>query len=233
MTLRSWDTNAANWTRAVREGLIASRKAGTDEAVVQAILRRRPRRLLDVGCGEGWLVRRVTRLAGCVAVGVDGSAALIEAARAADPTNRYCHLTYDQLVGGERLIGAGADQDADAGFDVIVFNYALFDETAAALLAAMRSRLTPDGAVVIQTLHPWALSGGADYRDGWRSENFAAFEGSTLKDDWAPMPWFFRTLESWHGVVREAGLSLIELREPAAAPGETPLSLLLTCGAEP
>ena len=54
----AWDANAANWTRAVREGRIASRTAGADAAVVDAIVGQQPRRLLDAGCGEGWLVRR-------------------------------------------------------------------------------------------------------------------------------------------------------------------------------
>ncbi|MGF1612089.1 MAG: class I SAM-dependent methyltransferase [Kiloniellales bacterium] len=218
MTLRSWDSNAANWTRAVREGRIASRIAATDEAIVQAILRRRPRRLLDVGCGEGWLVRRIGGQAGCTAVGIDGSAALVEAAEGADPSGRYWLLTYDQLIAGERPMGAS--------FDVIAFNFALFDEATAALLAAVRPLMTPEGALIIQTLHPASAPGGADGHDGWRCEDFAAFED----EGWAPMPWYFRTLESWHAVVCQAGLRLLELTEPAAAPGESPLSLLLTCG---
>ena len=51
----SWERNAANWTRVVREGLIPSRRAGTDAAILDAIAERAPRRLLDIGCGEGWL----------------------------------------------------------------------------------------------------------------------------------------------------------------------------------
>lgn len=217
-TLRSWESNAANWIRAVRGGGIASRKAATDEAILQAILRRRPRRLLDVGCGEGWLVRRIGGLTGCAAVGIDGSAALIEAARDADPSGRYWRLTYDQLVAGERPMG---DR-----FDVIAVNFALFDEAAAALLASLRPLMTPDGALIIQTLHPAAIDGGTEERDGWRCEDFAAFQG----EGWTPMPWFYRTLESWHVVVGEAGLELLDLAEPTAAAGEPPLSLLMTCG---
>jgi len=72
--IESWDKNAANWARAVREGLIPSRRAGTDDAIVSAIFSRRPSRILDVGCGEGWLIRRICQLTNCVAVGIDGSA---------------------------------------------------------------------------------------------------------------------------------------------------------------
>ena len=96
----AWDRNAENWTRAVRDGLIASRKAGSDEAIVSAIVARRPARLLDVGCGEGWLIRRVCALTGCEAVGIDGTASLIERASEADPRNHYLVLSYDALIAG-------------------------------------------------------------------------------------------------------------------------------------
>jgi len=47
-----------------------------------------PRRVVDVGCGEGRLPRDLKRL-GYDVIGVDGSAALITAAREADPDGRY------------------------------------------------------------------------------------------------------------------------------------------------
>lgn len=211
----SWDKNAGNWTRAVREGLIPSRRAGTDAAVVDVIVALKPARLIDVGCGEGWLIRRLTRALGCTAVGIDGSRQLVADAQTADPGNDYRVMTY-----GELIAGAGPFRDP---FDVAVFNYSLFDEAAPQLLAAARPLLGPGGTVVIQTLHPWSLPPGEPYRDGWRVENFSAFENQ----DWAPMPWYFRTLESWLGVVRDAGLMLTDLKEPAAEPGGRPLSLLM------
>lgn len=56
----SWDANAAAWTDAVRSGQIASRRLATDAAAVDAVVRAvdgRVARVLDVGCGEGWLSR--------------------------------------------------------------------------------------------------------------------------------------------------------------------------------
>jgi SAM-dependent methyltransferase len=213
----SWNQNAGNWTRAVRESLIPSRKAGTDDAIVSAIVSRRPSRMLDVGCGEGWLIRRVAQTIKCRVVGIDGSAQLIEDAKAADPISQYRVMNYAELTNDASPL--------DNDFDVAVFNYSLFDEDAAKLLAAVKPLLARSGVVIIQTLHPWSLPPDQAYTNGWRTENFAAFENQ----NWAPMPWYFRTLESWHGVVREAGLALVELKEPGAAPGGRPLSLLLTC----
>jgi SAM-dependent methyltransferase len=211
----SWTRNAANWTRAVRDGSIASRKAGTDAAILDAVAARKPARFLDAGCGEGFHVRRVAELTGCVATGFDGSAALVEAARAADPGGRYMVLTYDAFIADPGTLGGP--------FDVIAFNSALFDEDVAPVLAAARGLLTRGGAILIQTLHPAAVGGD----DGWRTEDFAAFGDG----DWTPMPWYFRTLESWRVAIAQAGLTLTSAAEPAAKAGGAPLSLLMSCEA--
>ncbi len=213
----SWDKNAGNWTRAVREGQIPSRRAGTNDAIVAAIVARKPARLLDVGCGEGWLIRRAVEALGCEAVGIDGAASLIEDARAADPKGDYRVLGYDGLIDGTATLGDP--------FDTIVFNYAILDEDAAGLLSCARSLLALGGCIIVQTLHPHTQDG--PYRDGWRTEDFSAFENP----DWQPMPWYFRTLGSWQAAVRDAGLVLADLAEPTAVEGEKPLSLILTCKA--
>jgi 2-polyprenyl-3-methyl-5-hydroxy-6-metoxy-1,4-benzoquinol methylase len=54
--LHSWHHNADAWARSVRDKLIESRRLVTDQAILGAILALRPRSVLDVGCGEGWLV---------------------------------------------------------------------------------------------------------------------------------------------------------------------------------
>ena len=213
--IRSWEANAAAWTRTVRSGGIASRKAATDAAIVSAIVGRRPRRVLDIGCGEGWLVRRLAQEPGCATIGFDGCPTLIAAARSSDPGGDYRDLTYAEFI---------ANPDAvDPGVDVAVFNYALLEGRAVDLLSSAASRLAPGGVVIIQTLHPWTSAGGS-YRDGWRTEDFSAFAGSD--EAWTPMPWYFRTLESWLALISDAGLAIETLREPV---GETdvPLSLLL------
>lgn len=213
----SWSKNAGNWTKAVREGLIPSRGAGTDDAILDAVCSQKPQHFLDVGCGEGWLVRRVVQSSACKAIGIDGSAQLIDDARQADPDGCYKVISYSELINGS----AGFDEV----FDVIAFNYALFDEDAPKLLASVMPYLSETGRVVIQTLHPWAAAQDGGYRDVWRSEDFSTFKNQ----NWTAMPWYFRTLASWHEVVRTAGLTLLQLSEPAATLGGLPLSLLLVC----
>lgn len=211
---RSWDDNAANWTRVVRDGLIPSRRAGTDEAVLRAIVKHGPRRLLDIGCGEGWLIRAAAERMGCAAVGIDGAAALIAAARAADPVGTYLTMDYDSFA-------ANAVDAVGTGFDLIVCNYSLFAEHTTLLLRAAATRLAPAGAIVIQTLHPGTAAPG---QDRWQIEDFSAFEGG----GWTPMPWYFRSLDSWRAILIEAGLSLRDVQEPMAD-GRI-LSMLMVCG---
>jgi len=219
----SWDKNAENWTKAVREHRIPSRVAGTNQAILDVLREKAPARLLDAGCGEGWLIRRVTEELPCTAVGVDGSAALIASARQADPHNQYHQVTFEALSAGRRPV--------TGSFDAIVFNFALLHEDVAGPLAAAKRFLAPTGVIIVQTLHPQFQAPGAQamdgpYRDGWRTETFAGFTEGV----WAQMPWFFRTLESWHAVIRDAGLVLMEQREPRPESSEDPLSLLMICG---
>ena len=49
-------------------------------------------RAIDVGCGNGWVVRQLQSMPFCtVAEGVDGAAGMIDKARSIDPEGRYHH----------------------------------------------------------------------------------------------------------------------------------------------
>lgn len=212
----SWEPNAAAWTEAVRAGTIASRKRGTDAAIVAACAVTPGLRVLDVGCGEGWLSRVLAALGGTV-LGIDGSRGLIDAATAEGGAD-FAVVSYEGLV---------ADPTAAAGpFDLIVCNFALLDEALGPLLGALRSRLAADGRLVIQTVHPFVAAGEAGYVEGWRVEQFTGF-GEGFR---APMPWYFRSLSGWFRSLTDAGFFVVALDEPRAADGAA-LSLLLTCRA--
>lgn len=211
---QSWRANADAWTRVVREGRIESRRLATDAAILSAILDQSPRRVLDVGCGEGWLCRALSAY-GIEAVGVDGSASLIESARVAGG-GHFQVLSYEELaIHPERVVRSD--------FDVVVCNFALLQEDLAPLLRALYSLLRPGGVLAMQTVHPWSARAEGPYADGWRTETFAAF-GAEFPES---MPWYFRTLSSWVGVLHQAGYRIDELREPAHPQTTDPLSLLL------
>jgi 2-polyprenyl-3-methyl-5-hydroxy-6-metoxy-1,4-benzoquinol methylase len=213
----TWTDNADAWTRAVRDGAIASREAGTDAAIVEAVLDGLPPagRVLDVGCGEGWLARALGAL-GAEVHGVDASAPLVAHAREAGGAS-FDVLDYD----------VAADDPARLGgpYDVAVFNFALLSDEVAPILRAAASRLEDGGRVVVQTVHPMAV-GITPYRDGWHEETFAS-----MGEGFAPMPWYFRTVGSWVRAFGAARLHVASLREPLHPETGLPLSLLFV--AEP
>lgn len=210
----SWDANAEAWTGAVRDGSIRSRRVTTDAAIVSAVLELSPRRALDVGCGEGWLTRALTAQ-GIETIGIDGSAGLVDAAKQKGE-GKFFVLSYDDLIADPaRLSGP---------FEVVVCNFALLSEDLVPLLTALKSSLAKDGHLVIQTVHPWMACGELPYVDGWREERFAAFGGG----DWKPMPWYFRTWQSWFESLRAAAYTVDQCREPLDPESGKPLSLIIT-----
>ena len=213
--LDSWHHNARSWIDAIRSGAIESRLKVTDQAILLAVASRQPERVLDLGCGEGWLLRALAERA-INGVGVDGDATLVEAARAAGSSP--VHLAnYEQL--------AQAKVDIGSDYALICATFALLHQDIIPLLTAMNALLAPGGALVIQTLHPWSAAAG-DYQDGWRQETFTGFKGQ-----WQPMPWYFRTLSSWLNALDRAGYQLTGLQEPQHPQSPVPQSLLLV--AEP
>ncbi|MBH3428226.1 class I SAM-dependent methyltransferase [Pseudomonas alkylphenolica] len=215
--LQSWQHNADAWIKAIRSGSIESRQQVTNQAILLAVLGRQPGRVLDLGCGEGWLLRALSER-GIEAVGVDGDASLTAAARAAGDAPVHC-ASYEALVEGQIDIGSG--------YDLICANFSLLHQDIIPLLAAMNALLAPGGALVIQTLHPWAVAQNS-YQDGWREETFAGLAGQ-----WQPMPWYFRTLSSWLNALDMAGFRLTTLQEPQHPQSPVPQSLLLVAERAP
>lgn len=210
---RSWDANAGGWTRLIRGGGVESRRLATDAAILGAVSTRSPARVLDVGCGEGWLCRALEER-GIRCVGVDGSAALVEAGRAAG--GRYHHLSYDEIAADPEQLGR-------ASFDCIVFNFSLLAEALDPLLRSLGALLAPGGRLLIQTVHPWSARGDGPYAPGWRVEAFEGFDGELRE----PMPWYFRTLGSWAEVLHRSGFGIEHLLEPVHPQTGEPLSLLI------
>jgi 2-polyprenyl-3-methyl-5-hydroxy-6-metoxy-1,4-benzoquinol methylase len=208
--LDAWSRNADPWITAVRGREIASRALVTDAAIVEAVRARAPRTGVDLGCGEGWLVRA---LAGVEMVGVDAIPGLVEAARAAGG-GEFRVMSYEQIAAGE-LQGA---------FDIAICNFSLIgNEAVSGLFKAAPSYLRPGGTLVVQTVHPLASCGDAPYVDGWREGSWAGFN-SGFAD--AP-PWYFRTLASWIALFTDHGLRLAEMREPIHPGTGKPVSLIL------
>jgi 2-polyprenyl-3-methyl-5-hydroxy-6-metoxy-1,4-benzoquinol methylase len=207
----SWHKNVAPWTTAVRENQIASRTLITNHAILDAVLGRAPRSVLDIGCGEGWLVRAVAER-GVRAIGVDVVPALIEQASRAGG-GEFHVASYETIAAGELNVTV----------DVAVANFALLGrESVQALLPRVPALLDAGGALIVQTVHPIIAGGDLPYEDGWRTGSWAGFS-----DDFAdPAPWYFRTLESWVKLFIDSGFRLREMREPLHPATQKPASVL-------
>lgn len=209
--IESWNKNAPSWVTAVRDGQIESRRQVTDHAILDAVLSRSPRTVLDIGCGEGWLARELTAR-GIRVIGIDAVPQLIEEAkRAAGGDFRV--VSYEQL-------SAGTFQSL---VDVVVCNFALLGkESVEGVFKAVPSFLYPHGSFIIQTLHPVTACGDLAYRDGWREGSWAGFS-SDFTD---PAPWYFRTLESWTKLFMDSRFRLLEMREPLSPKTLKPASVI-------
>jgi 2-polyprenyl-3-methyl-5-hydroxy-6-metoxy-1,4-benzoquinol methylase len=214
--VESWRNNAHAWTSAVREQRIDSRTLVTDRAIVDAVLARAPRSVLDIGCGEGWLARRLAGR-GIQVLGVDVVADLIAHASGAGG-GEFRVASYDQLAAG------ALDFTADAA----VCNFSLLGrESVETLFAAMHALLRPHGVFIIQTLHPLVACGQRPYQDGWREGSWAGFSAEFTD----PAPWYFRTLASWLALLLRHGLRLLELREPIDPRTQQPASVIFIADA--
>ena len=196
--LSSWHQNADAWTNTVRSGHIESRRLVTDQAIIQAVLDGRPHSVLDLGCGEGWLVRALIA-EGVRTVGVDAVPSLIANAREAG--GEFHVASYDDVIAGRLILKV----------DTVVCNFALLGkESVEHLVAALPQRLEAGGRLLVQTVHPLMACGEQAYVDGWRREEWMGF-GSAFP---SPAPWYFRTMASWVALFSNAGWQLCEVREP-------------------
>ena len=196
----SWRKNAAPWTMAVRNEEIQSRKLVTNSAIVEGVLSLRPKTVLDLGCGEGWLAHRLAAH-GITVLGTDVVPDLIAKASDTQSGALFKTLSYEEISQGA-LSGK---------YDVVVSNFALLgNESVTNLFKTIPSLINPNGSFVVQTIHPVVGCGEFPYIDGWREGSWAGFN-SQFTD---PAPWYFRTLESWVRLFTSNGFSLQEIKEP-------------------
>lgn len=142
MTLReAWEAEARNWIAWARApGHDSYWKFHRD--MFLPTLPPPPRHVVDLGCGEGRLPRDLKRL-GYDVIGVDGSATLIAAARAADPAGTY------------EVADVAALPLPDASADLVTAFMTLhdIDDLDAALHEAARI-LVPGGRLRTAIVHP-------------------------------------------------------------------------------
>jgi 2-polyprenyl-3-methyl-5-hydroxy-6-metoxy-1,4-benzoquinol methylase len=208
----SWEKNVSPWVKAIQGRQIESRIAVTDQAIIESISSIAGKKVIDIGCGEGWLVRQLSTL-GFSVTGTDAISALINKAKELGEGS-YKHLEYENM----------SSQTIDEKFDIAVCNFSLLGkESVEHIFNIIPSILTNEGYFVIQTLHPNTSCGELPYIDGWREGTWTGFSNE-FND---PPPWYFRTIESWFNLYLDSGLQLKQIKEPINPKTGTATSLIM------
>lgn len=208
--------NSAFWIRIIREELDKYRTQLTDAAVLAAAEPIKNNRILDAGCGEGYLSRQFALAGAADVIGVDACADLIEAARtAADEAS--LNIVY--------RVGSVDKLAVDSGtLDLVVCNHLVNDlPEIAGPFAEFGRVIKPGGRLVILMLHPCFYSPRAErgpVRRPFSPDEY--FSVRTIEREFkvagitspAEATTWYRPLEDYTSTLSGAGFVIRELSEP-------------------
>ena len=204
-----WEAGAGWW----QESCTAGADVEYEEQILPLVARHLhgARRVLDVGCGEGQVARRVAA-DGAWVVGVDPAAAQVRVADARGGGPRYGRAAADALPFG------------DGAFDAVVICLALehVDDFATALREAARV-LEPGGTFLLLVGHPLLQAPGSGWIDDrdwderyWRIGTYLQ-EGAVV-DEVAPgvsFEFIHRPVARYVNAMAAAGLPVERMEEPS------------------
>ena len=228
----SWNAKADLWDDWYDEEGDSNRKYQSDEVLFDLLGEVAGQRILDAGCGQGYLCRILARR-GASVVGVENSQRFYELAlgyQAEEPLDIVYHRgSISEMPYLE-----------DASFDAIASNYVLMD--ARDYQGAVREFarvLKPGGVAVVLFLHPCFHAPGNGWlrqppdslrreeRVRWLVDQY--FHRGMVQFNYLPFDtpfiYFHRTLSDYYGAFLAAGLRVADLREPSVtARGERELA---------
>lgn len=209
--IESWKRNVRPWVAAIQNGEIATRVLVTNKAIIDAVMEHAPKTVLDVGCGEGWLVRELAAN-GIDALGIDAIPEFIESANK-HKVGHFKVLSYEKT----------SSIELKERFDVVVCNFSLLGENSVNnLFQKIPALLNESGVFIVQTIHPIVSCGNRKYEDGWREGSWAGFN----KNFRSPAPWYFRTIETWKALFKNNGFKLSKINEPRNPETKEPASIV-------
>ena len=217
----SWDAAAGWWTSRYSARGDVNREWVIDPALFRLLADVRGQRILDAGCGSGYLARLLAEK-GAHVVGVDHSAKLLDVARREEEAKSLGLEFHDGDLAHLPFLGAGT-------FDVVVSNVVMQDVVA--LDGAFRELhrvLRPGGRLLFSVTHPCFERPvpGTWLREPPDSERIEEWRGLLLDRYfdrvalwWAPsgqppMVGFHRTLEDYASALHNAGFLIARMEEP-------------------
>lgn len=208
-----WNQHAGWWQREYSAGADPE----YEEQILPLVARhlRRARRVLDVGCGEGQVARRIARL-GAEVVGLDPTSSQVSTARDRAGGPRYARARGEALP-----CRSGA-------FDAVVLCLALEHVDAfEAVICEVARVLEPGGRFVLLLCHPLLQAPGSGWIDDqivgehyWRIGAYLGDE--TVVDNVAPgvdLVFIHRPLSRYVHAMGETGLLIEDMEEPSPPAG--------------
>ena len=192
------------------------------EAVLEILSIDRGSRVLDVGCGPGNWARQIASL-GAAVTGVDASARLLEFAQEQEDVEPL-GINYIEASASDRQLLVGQK------FDRILANMSLSDiDDLSGALANVQRLLAPDGLFVFTILHPCFPGAGSSlpswpeagyFEEGWWiAAGHHGYRGVVGANH--------RTLSTYLNALRDAGLRLDHVSEPATSHVLVPMFLVV------
>ena len=183
-------------------------------------------RVLDLGCGNGYISRRLAR-SGARVVGVDQSTELIERARAREAAEPL-GITYHHADAADLLMLS------DRSFDLAVANMSLIDfADAAGAIREVGRLLVPGGRFVFSISHPcfdvdtrsdWLVEAAVGpprvFRKvtGYREPHAETYRWELPDGRTARTVGYHRPLAWYVKQLRAAGFVVVDVEEPAPSP---------------
>lgn len=213
--LDTYANNADFWVKIIRERMDRYRTDLTDQAVLDAVADCEGLRVLDGGCGEGYMSRLVAARGAREVVGIDTSSTLIHAAAT--------HEDLASLPVTHYVASLESIPEEDASFDVVVCNHVLSDVTNPRLALEEIGRiLRPGGRFVALMLHPCFYTAHSErdssgnipvrayFRERRVDQTFLV-AGLESPDE---VHMNFRSLEFYSRAILDAGFVITGLSEP-------------------
>jgi SAM-dependent methyltransferase len=207
-----WERHARWWQAGFTDGADAEYEEQILPLVEQNL--RGARRVLDVGCGEGQVSRRIANL-GVEVVGLDPAEAQVRAAHERGGRARFIRALSESIP------------SPDASFDVVVLCLALehVDPFEPAIDEVARV-LAPGGRFLLLLAHPLLQSPGSGWVEDQDSGDHFWRVGAYLEDDVAideiapgvELQFAHRPLSRYVHAMGRAGLVIEDMVEPPPCP---------------